>query len=74
MEEPIAGSLRLSPDVAETLRKSHRVSGLVGAVLGALHPPYGAIGSQDWRATFRWAAAYLHSEAGGFESHPLRHN
>jgi hypothetical protein len=42
MEVPIAGSLRPSPDVAETLRKSHRVSRLVGAVVGALHPPTGA--------------------------------
>ena len=46
MELPIDGSLRPSPTVAETLRKSHHVSGLVGAVVGALHPPYGAIGSQ----------------------------
>ena len=31
-------SVRLSPDVADTLRKSQCVSGVVGAVVGALHP------------------------------------
>jgi hypothetical protein len=67
MEVPIAGSLRPSPDVAETLRKSHRVSGLVGAVVGALHPPYGGIGSQDWLrgGTSCWAAAYPRRSAVG---------
>jgi hypothetical protein len=33
MEVPIAGSPPPSPNVAETLRKSPRVSGLVGAVV-----------------------------------------
>ena len=37
---PARGSVRLSPDVAETLNRSHDVSELVGAVVGALHPHY----------------------------------
>jgi hypothetical protein len=41
MDVPIAGSLWPCPDIAETLRKSHAVSGLVGAVVGALIRRYG---------------------------------
>ena len=36
MQVPMAGTLRRSRDVAEMLRKCHRVSRLVGAVVGAV--------------------------------------
>jgi transposase len=35
--------MRSSPEVAETLRKSHHVAGLVGAVVGALGPRYARV-------------------------------
>ena len=64
MEVPIAGSLRRSPEVAETPRKSQSVPALVGAAVGVLHPPCGAIGAKiGCGGNLLLDVAHFHSEA-----------